>query len=77
MAHHSFSYKGYNVLLASKQKSKAARGGKFRSMQICLPNGDGYVIKKSFRYDITDVYAHAKASKKVTDWIDQHPVKPI
>jgi hypothetical protein len=76
MAHKSFSYRGYDIYLAAKQPSKAARGGTMRTMQVCWPTIDGgRMVKKQIRYDTTDVYAFSKASEKAKKWIDlQHDI---
>lgn len=76
MAHKSFSYRGYDIYLATKQPSKAARGGKMRTMQVCWPLLEGgYLVKKQIRYDTTDVHGFSKASEKATKWIDlQHDI---
>lgn len=67
MAHKSFSYKGYDIWVASLQPSKIARGGKERSLQV----RKGSIIVKNIRYKRLDPNAFGEASKKATKWIDQ------
>lgn len=72
MAHKSFSYKGYDIWVASFQPSKRARGGTTRTLQICLPAAaGGRMIKKQIRCDTSNVYWFAEASKKAEAWVDK------
>ena len=74
MAHKSFSHKGYDIWIASKQPSKAARGGTKRSLQVCLPMPDGArMIKKQIIVDATKPNWFTLASEKAVKWIDEQP----
>lgn len=70
MASIMFERNGYTVYLAAFQISKARRGGRTRSMQIRHDNQ----IKKSVRYDASDIRAYFEARKKVIEWITANPL---
>lgn len=63
-------YKGY-AITESQGHGKAGKGCKKTStIQVTLPSGNGYLVKKQFGYPINDLTKKQEAIEKAKKYID-------